>query len=188
MMHVKLIAQGRQNRKQIFHLHERVAVLGRGVGNAVRIPSAEVSRRHCRLFLEDGLVTIEDLDSVNGTFLNGLEVVGRQFVHPGDQLEVGPVVFKVEYDLTPQALSRMRGGADFENLDEDIPEALDVEEVEEVEEVGEAGEMEMEMEMEIPPGQTWDDNPIPVGEENVLAPDDDEEMLDLEILDLDEDH
>jgi pSer/pThr/pTyr-binding forkhead associated (FHA) protein len=182
MMHVKLIAQGRRHRKQIFHLHERVAVLGRAVGNAVRIPSAEVSRRHCRLFLEDGLVTIEDLDSVNGTFLNGLEVVGRQFVRPGDQLEVGPVTFKVEYDLTPQALSRLGGGADFQNLEEDIPEALDIEEVEEVEEVE-----DVEMEMELAPGETWEDDRIPVGEENVLGPEEGE-LLDLEILDLDEDH
>jgi pSer/pThr/pTyr-binding forkhead associated (FHA) protein len=97
-----------------------VAVLGRSHGNAVRIPSAEVSRQHCRLLMKDGLVRLEDLDSVNGTFLNGKRVRDPEFVRPGDSLEVGPVKFVVEYELTPDALERLRG----EGGDTDLLEAL----------------------------------------------------------------
>jgi pSer/pThr/pTyr-binding forkhead associated (FHA) protein len=83
-------------------------VVGRAHGNAVRIPSSEVSRQHCRLMLEDGLVYLEDLNSINGTFLNGRMVRDLEVVRPGDRLGVGPVVFVVEYELSPEALDRLR--------------------------------------------------------------------------------
>jgi predicted component of type VI protein secretion system len=84
------------------------AVLGRAHGNAVRIPSSEVSRRHCRLIIEEGLLRVEDLGSVNGTFLNGRRIQQVEYVRPGDHLEVGPVTFVVEYEMTPDALERLQ--------------------------------------------------------------------------------
>jgi pSer/pThr/pTyr-binding forkhead associated (FHA) protein len=95
--------------QRVLHLRKREAILGRARGNAVRIPSAEVSRRHCRLWQEGGLLFVEDLESVNGTFLNGESVRQRVVVRPGDHLEVGPVTFTVEYELTGRALEQLRG-------------------------------------------------------------------------------
>jgi len=124
-------------RRRVMQLTPPFAVLGRAHGNTVRIPSAEVSRRHCRLLLEDGLVQAEDLDSVNGTFLNGRRLRDVEYVHPGDILQVGPVSFVVEYELTPEARAQLQGGdqgdmlellADGEVVDaEDLPvlEGLD---------------------------------------------------------------
>src|SRR5437763_5086770 len=106
MMVRLVIEQGR--RRRVFSIREPGGVLGRARGCAVRIPSAEVSRRHCRLRLEDGLVYVEDLDSVNGTRLNGEFVYERTLVRPGDTLKLGPVAFVVEYELTPEALDRLR--------------------------------------------------------------------------------
>ena len=107
-MNVRLVVdQGA--RRRVLNIEAEQAVLGRAHGNTVRIPSAEVSRRHCRLLLQDGLVTVEDLDSVNGTFLNGRRIRETEYVRPGDRLEVGPVTFTVEYELTPDALARLRG-------------------------------------------------------------------------------
>jgi predicted component of type VI protein secretion system len=84
----------------------------------LRIKSAEISRRHCLLSIHDGYVSIEDLDSVNGTFLNGRRVVGKQTVRPGDSLEVGPLRFTVEYEITQAALDRLNQQAgEGEDLD-----------------------------------------------------------------------
>jgi predicted component of type VI protein secretion system len=107
-MNVRLVVE-QGARRRVVRITGPEAVLGRSHGNTVRIPSSEVSRQHCRLLLEDGLVTVEDLDSVNGTFLNGRRIRGAEYVRPGDQLEVGPVTFVVEYELTPDALARLRG-------------------------------------------------------------------------------
>jgi hypothetical protein len=110
-MNVRLVVE-HGARRRVMNIESDEAVLGRGRGNTVRIPSAEVSRRHCRLLLRDGLVTVEDLDSVNGTFINGRRLREAEYLRPGDRLEVGPVTFVVEYELTPDALARLRGEDD----------------------------------------------------------------------------
>src|SRR5258708_662302 len=72
-------------------------VVGRHRDCGLRIPSAEVSRRHCILRVSDGVLRIEDLDSLNGCYVNGERVGGIRELHPGDRLEIGPVVFRVVY-------------------------------------------------------------------------------------------
>ncbi len=143
-MDVRLVIERGAKRKELRFRGDE-AVVGRSHGNTVRIPSAEVSRQHCRLFLNDGLVTIEDLGSVNGTFLNGQRVNQSEIVRPGDSVEVGPVRFVVEYELTPDALDRLHtidseveqvdvleGLADGEVIaDEELPVLQELEELEE---------------------------------------------------------
>lgn len=124
-MNVRLvIEQGR--RRRVFSIPEPGGVLGRARGCAIRIPSAEISRRHCRVRLEDGLVYVEDLDSVNGTRLNGEFISEKTLARPGDRLEVGPVAFVVEYELTPEALDRLRQelGCEVLQAADDIPEVV----------------------------------------------------------------
>jgi pSer/pThr/pTyr-binding forkhead associated (FHA) protein len=139
-MDVRLVVEQGRRRLRVVRLRGPATRIGRARGSGVRIPSAEVSRQHCVLRVEDGLVTVEDLDSVNGTFLNGEAVVGCQVVRPGDRLNVGPVTFVVEYELTPEALERLRddsGDHDYEIV-EVSEEGLEVaEEAEEVLPVGE---------------------------------------------------
>ena len=106
-MEVRLVSEKGSRRSHVFRMRAPVLVIGRKQGSGVRVPSAAVSRQHCRLEQADGFVTVEDLDSVNGTLLNGLPVSGRQTVRPGDRLKVGPVTFVVEYELDPEALDRL---------------------------------------------------------------------------------
>jgi len=42
---------------------------------------------------------VEDLDSANGTFVNGVRIYGKQMIQPGDEVEIGPVVFVANYLL-----------------------------------------------------------------------------------------
>ena len=113
-MDVRLVVEQGRRRLRVVRLRGPDTRIGRARGSGVRIPSAEVSRQHCVLRVEDGLVTVEDLDSVNGTYLNGEAVVGCQVVRPGDRLNVGPVTFVVEYELTPEALSRLGDDSDYD--------------------------------------------------------------------------
>src|SRR5262249_50596259 len=94
-MEVRLVVE-KGGRKRILYMREPQGVIGRARGNTVRVPSADVSRQHCRLRVVDGVLEVEDLDSVNGTFLNSGKVSGWQAVRPGDKLEVGPVKFVIE--------------------------------------------------------------------------------------------
>jgi pSer/pThr/pTyr-binding forkhead associated (FHA) protein len=68
------------------------------VGRAPRadfvVDAPLVSRIHCRLTLQDDGVLVEDLDSTNGTFVNGTRVK-RILLASGDTLRVGRMEFSV---------------------------------------------------------------------------------------------
>jgi pSer/pThr/pTyr-binding forkhead associated (FHA) protein len=100
-MDVKLVVEKGSTKRQTWHLHHKDTVVGRRRDCDLRILSSEVSRRHCLLHIDDGYVNVEDLDSINGTFVNGSRVVGKQLLRPGDHLEVGPLEFVVEYEPPP---------------------------------------------------------------------------------------
>lgn len=66
---------------------DRVTI-GRLASSGVQITDANVSREHAAFVREDGDWWIEDLDSTNGTMLNG-EPVTRALLEDGDIVEVG---------------------------------------------------------------------------------------------------
>src|SRR5436190_19067357 len=107
VMDVRLVVEGGARTGHTFRMHAPEMVVGRKKGCGLRIPSAAVSREHCRLQLVEGILTVEDLGSINGTLLNGEPVAERQTVRPGDQLKVGPVTFVIEYELDQAALDRL---------------------------------------------------------------------------------
>lgn len=66
------------------------AILGRSSDAQVGLLDPEVSRRHAHLELARGVVYLTDLESSNGTFLNG-KLLGNEGieVRPGDDIDVG---------------------------------------------------------------------------------------------------
>jgi len=68
-----------------------IRTLGRATGADFGLDGALVSRVHCRLTaLADGGLEVRDLDSTNGTFVNGKRVQTAQLAS-GDRLQVGRV-------------------------------------------------------------------------------------------------
>jgi diguanylate cyclase (GGDEF)-like protein len=64
-------------------------VLGRDPGCGVALPADDVSRRHARIVAEEGGHVLVDLDSTNGTRVNGA-AVSRHRLASGDRIRVGP--------------------------------------------------------------------------------------------------
>jgi hypothetical protein len=75
-------------------LTKPVTTIGRSPQCEVRLKVADVSKQHCRLLLKRGAVVVEDLDSANGTFVNG-EAVEKAALEDGDVLNVAGYAFKV---------------------------------------------------------------------------------------------
>jgi transcriptional regulator with GAF, ATPase, and Fis domain len=87
---------------------EGEATLGRDTTNAVAVPDASVSRKHCLLRREeDGRFQIRDLDSRNGTLVNGL-AVKEQWLRHGDEIATGDSVFLFLVEEQEQAVPGSR--------------------------------------------------------------------------------
>ena len=66
----------------------RMATIGRQADNTIVIDSPAVSSHHASLVNDGGLLAVEDLQSTNGTFVNGVRV-SRKILKHGDVLQVG---------------------------------------------------------------------------------------------------
>lgn len=76
----------------MFALSEVETSIGREAKNAVCLNDASVSRQHCVVNqASDARFVIRDLDSFNGTFVNGMPVQEKELKH-GDQIAVGDVL------------------------------------------------------------------------------------------------
>ena len=65
--------------------------IGRATGADFTVDAALISRVHCRLtVLPGGELEVKDLESTNGTFVNGARIETAR-VAPGDKLQVGRV-------------------------------------------------------------------------------------------------
>jgi pSer/pThr/pTyr-binding forkhead associated (FHA) protein len=70
--------------------------VGRDKEAVLPLPDPEVSRRHARFELRDGIVFVRDLESRNGTFLNGRRVSEPIEVRVGDEIDVGTTRLRIE--------------------------------------------------------------------------------------------
>ena len=76
-------------------LGEFPVVFGRDQTADVLLTDILASRRHCEISRTDEGLVLRDLDSVNGTMVNGA-LIDEHVLHPGDQFAIGTRVFEVE--------------------------------------------------------------------------------------------
>ncbi len=70
--------------------------LGRSPGNDLRLEDPFASAFHARLRVHRQSILLEDLDTTNGTRVNGLRVKGAVRIEPGDIIDIGGTSFVVE--------------------------------------------------------------------------------------------
>src|SRR6266850_419671 len=87
-----LVAIAGPLRGQAVPLTDEPLTIGREPSNQLHPPDMSLSRRHSVLVTDHDCVTLTDLESVNGTFVNGIPVKARVLEH-GDQIKVGESVF-----------------------------------------------------------------------------------------------
>jgi pSer/pThr/pTyr-binding forkhead associated (FHA) protein len=78
-------------------------VLGRSSRCDERIDDMRISRRHCTFTLRDGRVWVKDLDSHNGTRINGERLNGAAPLAEGDMLQIAYHAFHVRIENAPVA-------------------------------------------------------------------------------------
>ncbi len=123
-MDVQLVMFKENGDRKEFALNGAKTVVGRKEDCDIRIPLAEVSRQHAEFHIEEAIVRLRDLKSANGTFVNNKRV-SEHDLEPGDRVVIGPVVFTVQIDGTPDdikpAKTKLRRKPDLEPEDELMP-------------------------------------------------------------------
>jgi len=87
----RLVARGERENDRVIPLTAALRI-GRGAGNDLRLDYDEVSGDHARIAPFRGELRLQDLDSTNGTFVNGTRARSHALEH-GDEIEIGPVRF-----------------------------------------------------------------------------------------------
>ena len=72
----------------------KIKTIGRATGADFIVDAGMVSRVHCRLSASGTEVEVTDLDSTNGTYVNGIRVE-RASLKNGDELGIGRVTFRI---------------------------------------------------------------------------------------------
>jgi len=87
--------------------------IGRALENEIVIDDASISRKHAQLFVDDiGTAHIIDLNSTNGTFVNGVRIQGKVQLSESDILKLGSKIVSWQVLLS-------KAGA---NVAEEVPE------------------------------------------------------------------
>lgn len=102
---------------KVFDLIEERITLGRAMDNMIRLEDGTVSHHHAVLLLEGQEYKVRDLNSTNGTRVNGLRIV-ETVLHNGDQLRVGSVEMRFESDVkkASQPLPPSHTGVDLAQI------------------------------------------------------------------------
>jgi len=100
-----------QNRKGddagvVIDIRRSTFVIGSAEDANMRCLSKAISPRHCEVTLADGLVTVRDLESETGTFLNDERLTESRELKHGDRLKVGRLEFEVEFSAESDPVSK----------------------------------------------------------------------------------
>src|SRR5882724_7949775 len=69
--------------------------IGRSPDNDLPVDNLAVSNHHAKIYFEAGRLVVEDLDSLNGTFVNDMRIE-RATLHDGDNIHIGKHHIKVD--------------------------------------------------------------------------------------------
>ena len=107
----RLVRTSSDGQRQSLELHEGVNRIGRSADNEFTVDEDTISAHHCEVHLKGGTVTVRDLNSTNGTSINGEALDGQTGpLGPGESLVLGSVHFTLEEikiqipDLKPSQL------------------------------------------------------------------------------------
>ncbi len=103
MLDAKLVMFRSNGERREFPLNQDLTCVGRKNDCDIRIPVTEVSRRHAEFTIKDEEVSVKDLGSSNGTFVNNKRVK-QSALSAGDHVVIGPVVFTLQIDGEPTEL------------------------------------------------------------------------------------
>lgn len=94
-MHLELTLLNGDSKGKRFAIEAKeICSIGRGLSCTICMNDKLFSKHHADVGYEDGKLVIADMDSVNGTFVNG-QKISRKILNEGDSITIGMNVFRV---------------------------------------------------------------------------------------------
>ena len=94
MIKLAITEKGGEPRALSFDQNE--VSIGRVQGNDIVLAKGNISKRHTKLTLADGRITVSDAKSTNGTYVNGRKIAEPTAVRPGDKIFVGDFLIVID--------------------------------------------------------------------------------------------
>jgi pSer/pThr/pTyr-binding forkhead associated (FHA) protein len=94
MARLVVLSEGMKGRT--YDLTVEKTTVGRVEDNAFQIAEQSVSSHHCEVLLQGGEVIVKDLNSTNGTFINGQKVATQGTLKSGQILRLGQIELRFE--------------------------------------------------------------------------------------------
>jgi hypothetical protein len=102
-MDVKLKVLGGAKSGLEIPLKKDLFTIGRSSECSLRAGSDAISRKHCAIRLGQSSISIADLNSRNGTYVNGRRIDQETTLNSGDEVRVGPLRFEVVAEVPADA-------------------------------------------------------------------------------------
>ena len=109
-----------------FRVEDQIITIGRDPSNVIALSDLSVSRIHARIIPKSKRYVIEDLGSVNGTFVNN-ERVTQQALKIGDKISLGNTCLQLLHLRAPERFAEENGELPFST--EMLPEKRDTKEL-----------------------------------------------------------
>jgi len=91
-----IIVVGKANKSEVSL--KLPTTVGRSRDADLTIAHPMVSRQHCQLFEDNGVLMVRDLGSLNGTFVRKQRITQPVPLRPNDEFTIGPITFRAEYE------------------------------------------------------------------------------------------
>ena len=98
----RLVVENGNDKGMIFPLVQQCITIGRSASNAIQLVDRRVSRHHVELRADGSNYRIKDLDSKNGTYVNGKLIEDEHLLANGDRAQVGDTILVFEHEVEPE--------------------------------------------------------------------------------------
>jgi predicted component of type VI protein secretion system len=99
MAKLVILSQGMTGRSHELKVDK--TTIGRVDDNTFPIAESSVSSHHCEVLLRGSEVVVKDLNSTNGTFVNGDRITGEAVLKPNQILRLGQIELRLEVEGVP---------------------------------------------------------------------------------------
>lgn len=92
----RIVIQNSRGDTKIEPFNKSTISIGKSEENDIILPQQGISRKHALIIFEGNKFYVQDLDSTNGTFLNGIRITGKHPLNIGEQFRVGTFLISVQ--------------------------------------------------------------------------------------------